>query len=340
MVGEVVDVRWSRDAGRARWIGERLAAFGQNTITSVIPDGFQAYARVLHPVQADPNSVLPVVRWADVARWSGTDLTPDVQFQDIALPAGTPPEPAPGAGSRPAEGSLFADDAAALVDLLRDSTGDAECWFALWEGYGWGSGVLLTVGGGHSEAMRLSDPIPREVREGPRVELPGRRYLLYSGNLTAALAWIPSQRQTPNLWWHGDHTWCVASEIDLTATYVGGPRALIDRILADERLEALPAEPGDAIQLRARSRVAQLIDEMTTELVDTGSSERVTPRGTLMARLTEPRLFRPGTLALSLQNEYRHDSHTENLRKEEPEALRRHVRRTVEWRVCAFLAGA
>ena len=65
----------------------------------------------------------------------------------------------------------------------------------------------------------------------------------------AALAWIPSQRQTPNLWWHGDHTWCVASEIDLTATYVGGPRALIDRILADERLEALPAEPGDAIQV-------------------------------------------------------------------------------------------
>jgi hypothetical protein len=39
----------------------------------------------------------------------------------------------------------------------------------------------------------------------------------------------------------------VASKIDLQWTYVGGPRGLINAILADDRIEALPAAPDDPV---------------------------------------------------------------------------------------------
>ncbi|TMD41293.1 MAG: hypothetical protein E6I88_07925 [Chloroflexi bacterium] len=46
--------------------------------------------------------------------------------------------------------------------------------------------------------------------------------------------------QTPNLWWPEDRSWCVATEIDLAETYVGGSDACIARILEDRGLDAFP----------------------------------------------------------------------------------------------------
>jgi len=51
--------------------------------------------------------------------------------------------------------------------------------------------------------------------------------------------------QSPNLWWPRDHAWCVASEIDFCSTYLGGSRALVERVLADESLEAIPVRLED-----------------------------------------------------------------------------------------------
>ena len=53
--------------------------------------------------------------------------------------------------------------------------------------------------------------------------------------------------QCPSLWWPADRAWCVATDVDLPWTYVGGPRGLIDAIAADRRIEALPASPGDPV---------------------------------------------------------------------------------------------
>jgi hypothetical protein len=84
----------------------------------------------------------------------------------------------------------------------------------------------------------------------PRVQLPHRSYLLYQGPAEAALT-LPGLDGTfgqgPNLWWPADRAWCVASEIDLPWTYIGGPRGLIDAILADDRIEALAAAPDDRV---------------------------------------------------------------------------------------------
>jgi hypothetical protein len=67
--------------------------------------------------------------------------------------------------------------------------------------------------------------------------MPGRDYLLFTGSVDQGEGW----QDGPNLWWPDDRSWCVASEIDLPHTYVGGSTKLIEQILAHPLLEALPA---------------------------------------------------------------------------------------------------
>jgi len=45
--------------------------------------------------------------------------------------------------------------------------------------------------------------------------------------------------QSPNLCWPDDRAWCVATEIDLPETYVAGSEDCIERIQADDQLEAM-----------------------------------------------------------------------------------------------------
>jgi hypothetical protein len=72
--------------------------------------------------------------------------------------------------------------------------------------------------------------------------------VLYRGAIGDAAAFSrPPAMQSPNLWWPDDRAWCVASEIDFRSTYVGGSRALIDRVFDDERFEALPARLTDRV---------------------------------------------------------------------------------------------
>jgi hypothetical protein len=54
---------------------------------------------------------------------------------------------------------------------------------------------------------------------------------------------LGGERQVANLWWPQDRAWCVATEIDLAWTYVGGQAGLIRQLLAQTRIEALPAAP-------------------------------------------------------------------------------------------------
>jgi hypothetical protein len=42
-----------------------------------------------------------------------------------------------------------------------------------------------------------------------------------------------------------DRAWCVATEADYAWTYAGGTRHLVERLLADDRLEVLPARLTD-----------------------------------------------------------------------------------------------
>jgi hypothetical protein len=136
------------------------------------------------------------------------------------------------------------------------------------------------------------------------VHLAGHDYLLYAGPVkaVAAVAPMPDMDQTPCLWWPDDRAWCVASDIDLPWTYLGGPAGLIERILDDGRIEALPAEPGDPLT-RVEEWVTTWVDEATARLLSDGKAVISTSRGTVHGRLKRPSRLRRGTLQIRTQGD-------------------------------------
>jgi hypothetical protein len=324
-VGETAGREWSGQVGAADWIRPRLGSGGPFTVTSVVPAGFEGYARILHPAQG-PAPGDRVVRWAEVAAWSGLPLRADSQFHSVALPRQRPARPAPGSG-QPEQGALYPPDATVLASILRGWTATPDqCWFCLWDGYGYDPGQSVALvrasedpagdgppdgdppagsppdgdpqgEGPYGEVLpdatarpaRFPGPVPSAGWPGPRVELPHREYLLYTGPVEAAVgAGGPAHAsQGANLWWPQDHAWCAASEIDLPWTYVGGPAALIDQLVADQRIEAQRASPGDAV-----GGVEPWITDVATaaagQLLTSGEAVIATALGTVRAYLHQP----------------------------------------------------
>src|SRR5262249_24961457 len=132
---------------------------------------------------------------------------------------------------------------------------------------------------------------------GPRAHLPDRDYLLYTGPAEAAVTTEPlsDEAQSANLWWPADRAWCVASEIDLAWTYVAGAAGLIQRGLAEEGVEALPAGPDDPAT-RVEPWVAGWVAAAVAMLLSTGEAVITTSRGTVQARLERPSWRGPGML--------------------------------------------
>lgn len=274
---------WSTRVDEADWIAERLLAPEKQSVSSIVPGGFDAFARLLHPLRGGPLGSGIVVRWSEVAAWSGRPLDRDSQFHAIALSRDGSEQLPPWHPATPGQGRLDAADAVALIDVLgRHTSTPDRCWFCLWDGYGWG------------DTAARADPVPAEVRAGPRVHLPWRDYFLYSGPIEAALACVDSEGQTPNLFWPDDRAWCVASEVDLSSTYVGGSRRLADEVVEDRRIEALAVEPTDS-SFRVAPWVVELVDTSAATLI---SSKRVaidTDVGFVYASLGRSRFRRRGT---------------------------------------------
>lgn len=57
------------------------------------------------------------------------------------------------------------------------------------------------------------------------------------------------QRSTPTWWWPQDRRWCVGTDWDLTFTLIGGPKAQIEALAEDPRVESLPVD-AETVVLR------------------------------------------------------------------------------------------
>jgi hypothetical protein len=64
----------------AEWLARRLRPFGL-AVTSIVPAGFPAYLRILHPAYGVNNESL---RWADVAAKSGHTMHRLAQLHAIS----------------------------------------------------------------------------------------------------------------------------------------------------------------------------------------------------------------------------------------------------------------
>jgi hypothetical protein len=227
----------------------RLNGFAKN-VGSIVPTGFEAYARIFHPATGGAQYPGVEVRWSEVAATTGRVVHPEMQFHAIATPVpGQSSEPSPWT-YEPRLGLLSERQAGALVELLptHTTTPDA-CWFCLWAGYGYNTAVWMTFSTepGPSPSPQLQPPGAAQwgelIKHRKMVMLPGREYLLFKGTTVQAQGW----QDGPNLWWPDDRAWCVASEIDFVYTYVGGSNELIGDILRHPDLEALPASVDDGI---------------------------------------------------------------------------------------------
>jgi hypothetical protein len=244
------DLRVSDDVSPAAWIAPRLSGeFG--AVTRTVPGGYEAYVRLCHPV-ADRER--RPVSWSQVA--AATDAQAHRLMQWHALVGSRDPLNLAGSvwrGSNPQRGNLEPEALGALCALLGEQTAAAaECFFCLWDGYGWvDSGPTVvrssSAGAGRREDARAPAFSPEELSR-PRVDLPQRRYLLLAGALPAAaqIVWPPF-RQSPNLFWPADRAWCVATELDFDSTLVAGTTELIDALLEAPALEAWPVQADDSL---------------------------------------------------------------------------------------------
>lgn len=252
------------DLSPARWLRDHLVTFAEG-VRSLIPEIFDAYARVFHPAFLGEEPVA----WREVADSTGTTMHATAQFGNLSgihqWEYAGPPGPAIW-DRAPDEGNLPRQVRVPLVPILRHhTTTPDDCWFGAW--VGWGDG-------------RFPD-------SAPRFTLPAREYFLLRGPVeaiedsvaggtgggTAGLyrrRFHPFRRRHPvtaappsaeshhryqsaSLWWPDDRAWFVATEIDLNSTYVGGSDATVAAILASPDLEASSVAPDDPIDFSSDS---------------------------------------------------------------------------------------
>jgi hypothetical protein len=215
--GRPVEEDVSPGAWIAAAVHDSLADVG-----SLVPPVFAAYARVFHPPVRYEGDDDVDVTWAAVAAHNDTVAHPLMQWPAVtgAWDYLTEDSQPPVWDRAPDEGHLPVGTAARIAAVLAGHTGTPDdCFFGLWTGCG----------------LVASD--------APTLALPHRDFWIVRGPLglaAANLADEPSE-QSAHLWWPADRSWCVATDIDQTSSYVGGSAACIADLLAAEGLEAAPA---------------------------------------------------------------------------------------------------
>ena len=255
--------RPAASAEPAQWLIDRVDLWDhEHWPTSMVGSGFEAYARLLHPLDDHPGPLT----WAAAAHANGRVLHPSAWWEKINPAA---PRSRPGG---PMWGDLDSWALEALCAILaRHTTTSQSCYFAVWEGWGWlqkeSSSTSGNVGifaglptsvtsyyapDGVLPDVRPPQPAPAEWQldaNGPTFSLPGRNYYLFEDHIDAAVRighWANADHfspQSPSFFWPADHTWCAATEVDYDSTIIGGTRELIDQLCASQKLEVLQIAP-------------------------------------------------------------------------------------------------
>jgi hypothetical protein len=219
------------DVRPASWLESQLWPWerGRLRIGSLVPEGYPAYGRILHPAYNATD--YRRIRWSEIAERTARALDAETRFNELVgwRPGPDQQEP-PSPWRQPVPGSLEPDECDALARVLAQHTSTPDrCWFCLWEGYGW-------------------PELPAPGTGPPRVHLEHRECLLFSGPARDASAFRSGPWfQSPTLWWPDDRAWCVASELDIFSTYVAADTACLDTLMREVSLEVLPCSPDQHV---------------------------------------------------------------------------------------------
>jgi hypothetical protein len=218
-----------------------------NFVSRLIPQRFNAYAKILHRVEANykyidnplserEDAILkipsckklrsfvenlrkkgrgPRIRWSTLAHLMGVPFAPEIchEWFQASMEPGCWPRCLFG----PADGNLCAEELSEVLSLLAPFTGKQDCYFRFFQ-YS------------HSFLVK-GEPI------------------FFCGHLDELSTFLTDGKyqNTPEYWWPADHSWCLCSEYDLMFTLVGGSKELISAVLKDTTLEALEVTPQTRI---------------------------------------------------------------------------------------------
>ncbi|GED97721.1 hypothetical protein [Gordonia crocea] len=251
------------------------------TVGGVAGTGFEAYARILHPVEVtDEHGATRRSPWREVAAVTGAQMHPQVQWWAVA---GATPDQATDCYTTTLangwqvdvdlEGRMDPAMMAELTTLLADHADPAtDVFAAIWAGWGELHGpaaLYLVASDGPAEEQpgpssvddtRLLDPgVRRATGNGPFLAWPGREMVVFATSLAElgdpeygyrnGIAWDRrfGPGPVPALVWPRGDAWVVATEIDWAWTLVGGSRSLVDAVLADARFESFEVAESDAL---------------------------------------------------------------------------------------------
>jgi len=231
------------------WIAPRLEGGFGGKVKQQVPDGYDAYVRILHPAgdgQGEPIS------WAAVAEKLGRTAHREMQWHRLV--GISDPLDRWGSewkGTEPSVGEMDPVVLEALCGILATHTTDSEdCFFG-----------LNTIRGGVEEAypgaVQLHRPGDFVVFSGPVSAAGGVGY--DSGESWVTDIYSDGRREqrllpsrwlscSPNLIWPADHSWYVVSNVDFDSTLVGADRELIDAILAAPTLESWEVRRNDSLE--------------------------------------------------------------------------------------------
>lgn len=236
---------WIR-AGREKGLTRDDPNWRGNFVSCLIPKKFDAYAKILHRIDAyyenidNPLSereiailgILPCkklrsfveslreegrgqrIRWRALTELLGVPFAPEICHEWFRARMEDP-----GCWPRflrgPGDGNLDAEEISELRSILLPFTGKQDCFF------------------------RFSE-IPFVVTGKP---------ILFCGVLAELGTFLTdgNYRFTPEYWWPADRSWCLCSDYDLMFTIVGGSKNLISEVLKNATLEALEVTPQTRI---------------------------------------------------------------------------------------------
>ena len=207
------------DATQAAWWLEQLDRWGRHEVpvSSLVPSSFPAVCQVLHPWRG-PGSER--ISWRDAAERLGFD---SVTALDRSREMGRI-RAAEDAGLHTSLGELDMLTATALVEVLAPATTTPnEVFVAVWEGW--------------------ADVPVQRFPGAAHLDTYNRGHFLLRGPLTGMLSPVAVSgldKPAAGLWWPVDRAWFVTTEIDFEWTFVAGDHPLIERLLADDRLEVAP----------------------------------------------------------------------------------------------------
>ena len=267
-----IDIEPIEDLQDVRWGFDRISQFEFARVGSMVPVGFEQYARIFHPGSRVVGQRRVRREWSNIPK-EGLDffqlvsrkkkipesiqtfehyvtekLYEPVTWSEMAAYTGkrthalmqwekiSSPTMDGKEVERPAEGTIPPTVSAPLQELLLKYTESSTCFMGVWQG--WGGPYIAQV-----PKTKSIDAPPFSGREWDlfRVPLINMDFKVFG----------EQDDQTANIFWAEDRSWWLNNDIDLDTTYIGGDVSLIEAVLASKELEVWPADVNDWVTLAA-----------------------------------------------------------------------------------------